>query len=161
MLKSALTRPLPVKRRSSSLRRSGCPIAPIAATAAMSIASFIPTSPRPPQLRPECNPAYHGSRSLPGTGRSPKSDVRVARRGVTSRLRDITFNEVEGRAPVVRSKYIAAVFAALLTLPALAQAPPEGTPTRIRGTGEKLAGQTVTVKSREGDAVPVAVAPGC
>lgn len=46
------------------------------------------------------------------------------------------------------------------TLPALAQtAPPEGTPTRIRGAVEKLDGQTLMIKSREGQDVSVALAP--
>jgi len=48
---------------------------------------------------------------------------------------------------------------ALLTLPAAAQNPPEGTPTRIRGTVEKLDGQTLTVKSREGQQLTIALAP--
>src|SRR6516225_1107836 len=38
----------------------------------------------------------------------------------------------------------------LLALPAAAQNAPEGTPTRIRGTVEKLDGETLTVKSRDG-----------
>jgi hypothetical protein len=50
--------------------------------------------------------------------------------------------------------------AALLTAPALAQQPApaqEGTPLTIRGTIEKLDGQTMVVKSREGAIVPVIV----
>jgi hypothetical protein len=54
---------------------------------------------------------------------------------------------------------LAAFFIALLVLPALAQAPPEGTPTRIRGTVDKLDGQTLTVKSRDGQPLTVALAP--
>jgi hypothetical protein len=50
------------------------------------------------------------------------------------------------------------VFFALATFPALAQAP-EGTPTRIRGTVEKLEGQTMTVKTQAGQEVPVTMAP--
>jgi hypothetical protein len=54
----------------------------------------------------------------------------------------------------------AALFAALLSLSAWAQSPaPEGTPTRIRGTVEKLDGQNLTVKSRDGQSVTVAMAP--
>jgi hypothetical protein len=45
-------------------------------------------------------------------------------------------------------------FLALAALPALAQAP-EGTPTRIRGTVEKLEGQTLMVKTTVGQDVPV------
>ena len=48
---------------------------------------------------------------------------------------------------------------ALLAVPAAAQNPPEGTPTRIRGTVEKLDGQTLTVKSREGPQLTIALAP--
>jgi hypothetical protein len=48
---------------------------------------------------------------------------------------------------------------AVLALPAAAQNPPEGTPTRIRGTVEKLDGQTLTVKSREGQQLTIALAP--
>lgn len=51
--------------------------------------------------------------------------------------------------------YFAAVFVALLALPALAQNPP----ARIRGTVEKLDGQVLTVKSREGPEVKVTLAP--
>ena len=47
----------------------------------------------------------------------------------------------------------------LLTLPAAAQNAPEGTPTRIRGTVEKLDGQTLTVKSRDGQQLTIALAP--
>ena len=48
---------------------------------------------------------------------------------------------------------------ALLAVPAAAQNPPEGTPTRIRGTVEKLDSQTLTVKSREGPQLTIALAP--
>ena len=44
------------------------------------------------------------------------------------------------------------------TLPALAQQAPDGTPTRIRGTVEKLDGQTLLVKSTAGQDVPVTMA---
>jgi len=48
---------------------------------------------------------------------------------------------------------------ALLALPAAAQNPPQGTPTRIRGTVEKLDGQALTVKSREGQELTITLAP--
>jgi hypothetical protein len=48
---------------------------------------------------------------------------------------------------------------ALLALPAAAQNAPEGTPTRVRGTIEKLDGQTLTVKSRDGQQLTIALAP--
>ena len=48
---------------------------------------------------------------------------------------------------------------ALLALSAAAQNPPQGTPTRIRGTVEKLDGQALTVKSREGQELTITLAP--
>jgi len=54
---------------------------------------------------------------------------------------------------------LAGALIALLALPAAAQNAPEGTPTRIRGTVEKLDGQTLTVKSREGPQLTIALAP--
>ena len=53
---------------------------------------------------------------------------------------------------------LAGALIALLILPAGAQQAPQGTPTRIRGTVEKLDGQALTVKSREGQTDNVAVA---
>ncbi len=50
-------------------------------------------------------------------------------------------------------------FIVLLIAPALAQAPPAATPTRVRGTVEKLDGQTLTVKTREGPVATIALAP--
>jgi hypothetical protein len=54
---------------------------------------------------------------------------------------------------------IAASLMVLLAVPAPAQDQAQGTPTRVRGTVEKLDGQTLTVKSREGQPVAVALAP--
>jgi len=48
---------------------------------------------------------------------------------------------------------------AMLAFPAVAQQAPQGTPTRIRGTVEKLDGQTLTDKSREGQQVTITLAP--
>ncbi len=49
--------------------------------------------------------------------------------------------------------------AGLVALPALAQTPPpQGTPTRIRGTVEKLDGNTLTVKAKDGQPVAIALA---
>jgi hypothetical protein len=48
--------------------------------------------------------------------------------------------------------------AGLVALPALAQIPPQGTPTRIRGTIDKLDGQNLTVKSRDGQVLTIALA---
>jgi hypothetical protein len=50
---------------------------------------------------------------------------------------------------------LAAAILALLVVPTFAQ---EGTPTRIRGTIEKLEGQTLIVKSREGQELSIALA---
>ena len=47
---------------------------------------------------------------------------------------------------------LAGAILALLIVPALAE---EGTPTRIRGTIEKLDGQTLTIKSREGQELSI------
>ena len=53
---------------------------------------------------------------------------------------------------------LAGALIALLILPAGAQQAPQGTPTRIRGTVEKLDGQALTVKSREGQTATIALA---
>jgi hypothetical protein len=47
----------------------------------------------------------------------------------------------------------------LLAVPAAAQQAPQGAPTRIRGTVEKLDGQALTVTAREGQQVTVTVLP--
>jgi hypothetical protein len=51
----------------------------------------------------------------------------------------------------------------LLAFSATAQLPPQGTsdaaPTRVRGTVEKLDGQTLLIKSRDGKAVTIGLAP--
>jgi hypothetical protein len=54
---------------------------------------------------------------------------------------------------------LAGALIALVALPAAAQNAPEGTPMRIRGTVEKLDGQTLKVKSREGQELTIALAP--
>jgi hypothetical protein len=56
----------------------------------------------------------------------------------------------------MRSPLIGALLA-LATIPALAQAP-EGTPTRIRGTVDRLEGQMLHVKTQAGQDVPVTLA---
>ena len=53
---------------------------------------------------------------------------------------------------------LAGALIALLILPAGAQQAPQGTPSRIRGTDEKLDGQGLSVKSREGEIVTIALA---
>jgi hypothetical protein len=57
----------------------------------------------------------------------------------------------------MRPFLIGAVFT-LATILVLAQAP-EGTPTRIRGTVEKLEGQILRVKTQAGQEIPVTLAP--
>jgi hypothetical protein len=54
---------------------------------------------------------------------------------------------------------LAGVLIALIALPAGAQNAPQGTPTRIRGTVDKLDGQNLTVKSREGPELTIVLAP--
>jgi hypothetical protein len=54
-----------------------------------------------------------------------------------------------GTKPMRTHIFSAGLALALLALPALAQAP-QGTPARIRGTVEKLDGNMLTVKSRDG-----------
>jgi hypothetical protein len=50
--------------------------------------------------------------------------------------------------------------AGFLAVPALAQTPaaPQGTPTRIRGTVDKLDGNTLTVKTKDGQSLSIALA---
>jgi hypothetical protein len=55
----------------------------------------------------------------------------------------------------MRLTHTAVVFAVLLALPVLAQSPL----TRIRGTVDKLDANTLTVKSRDGQTLTVALAP--
>ena len=55
-------------------------------------------------------------------------------------------------------KIAIAVLIALTVGPALAQTPPAGTPSRIRGTVDKLDGQNLVVKSRDGQTLPIELA---
>src|ERR1044071_630413 len=90
---------------------------------------------------------------MPGALRSKRNNDPVQASVV--RLHQNRGREVEmsGRAA------IGAVFTMLAIMPALAQAPPVGTPTRIRGVVEKLDGQALQVKSREGALLTIALAP--
>jgi hypothetical protein len=54
---------------------------------------------------------------------------------------------------------LAFLFIAALSASALAQAPPAGPPTRVRGTVETFADHTLTVKTREGGTVSIGLAP--
>jgi hypothetical protein len=58
----------------------------------------------------------------------------------------------------MRKIALAAAVIGLFVMPAFAQAPPAGTPTRIRGTVDKLDGQNLMVKSRDGQALTIALA---
>src|SRR5271165_4972059 len=65
----------------------------------------------------------------------------------------------QGRTAMTAKLLFAGALIVTLALPAAAQNAPEGTPTRIRGTVEKLDGQTLTVKSREGQELRITLAP--
>jgi hypothetical protein len=58
----------------------------------------------------------------------------------------------------MRKIALAVAVIGLFVMPAFAQAPPAGTPTRVRGTVDKLDGQTLTVKSRDGQVLTIALA---
>src|ERR1700686_2349443 len=58
----------------------------------------------------------------------------------------------------MRKIALAAAMIGLFAVPALAQTPPVGTPTRIRGNVDKLDGQNLTVKSRDGKALTIELA---
>src|SRR5580704_3773228 len=55
-------------------------------------------------------------------------------------------------------KIAIAAFIVLVVWPVLAQAPPAGTPTRIRGTVDKPDGQNLMVKSRDGQTLTIELA---
>ena len=55
-------------------------------------------------------------------------------------------------------KIAIAALIALAAGPALAQTPPASTPTRIRGTVDKLDGQNLMVKSRDGQTLSIELA---
>lgn len=59
-----------------------------------------------------------------------------------------------------RTSFLAAVVAAVVAMPALAQATPGPRPMHIRGTVEKLDGRALTVSERDGDTATVTLAPG-
>ena len=59
----------------------------------------------------------------------------------------------------MRKTAIAVGIISLFVVPALAQTPPAPAPVRVRGTVEKLDGQNLTVKSRDGQSLAIALAP--
>lgn len=58
-----------------------------------------------------------------------------------------------------KAAFFATALFALAAGPALGQAPPEGTPMPVRGTIEKLDGQNLIVKPKEGPPLTVVLAP--
>src|SRR5215471_16670039 len=63
---------------------------------------------------------------------------------------------ISGERDVMRMKYLlTGIVVTILAFPVAAQNPP----TRIRGTVEKLDGQALSVKSREGQQVTITLAP--
>src|SRR5262249_26390313 len=63
-------------------------------------------------------------------------------------------------ATIMRStRFFAVIVIAALTAPAFAQAPPAGTPTRVRGTVDKLDGQVLSVKQRNARIATVTLTP--
>src|SRR5215831_17169055 len=59
----------------------------------------------------------------------------------------------------MRKTAIAVAIISLFVVPALAQTPPAPAPVHVRGTVEKLDGQNLTVKSRDGQSLLVVLAP--
>jgi len=59
----------------------------------------------------------------------------------------------------MRKTAIAVAIISLFVVPALAQTPPAPAPVRVRGAVEKLDGQNLTVKSRDGQSLAIALAP--
>lgn len=59
----------------------------------------------------------------------------------------------------MRKTALAAAMIGLIVMPAFAQAPPANPPMRVRGTVDKLDGQTLTVKSRDGQMLTIALDP--
>jgi hypothetical protein len=57
------------------------------------------------------------------------------------------------------NSFFALIVVAALTAPAFAQAPPAGTPMRVRGAIEKLDGQVLSVKGRDGQTAAITLAP--
>src|SRR5215472_498299 len=69
-------------------------------------------------------------------------------------------SRIEGRSQMRTLRYspwLVALFL-LSAVPAFAQAP-QGTPVRVRGTVESLNGNTLKVKSRDGQDMTIALAP--
>jgi hypothetical protein len=65
----------------------------------------------------------------------------------------------EHLSSVFRASVFATAILTMMGVSAFAQAPPDGTPMPVRGTIEKLDGQNLTVKPKEGPAVTVVLMP--
>src|SRR6202043_2684955 len=89
--------------------------------------------------------------------RSPKCEMRAARSDGMLGPRPLM--KLQGGVGMRSKSFLTAVFVAVLAMPAIAQNPPASPPARIRGTVEKLDGQVLTVKSRDGQPVTVTLAP--
>jgi hypothetical protein len=90
------------------------------------------------------------------TGRSPECERK--RRGCRAISAGLIHETRTGRIKPMRKIALAAAMVGLIVMPALAQAPPAGTPTRIRGTVDKLDGKNLIVKSRDGQMLTIALA---
>jgi hypothetical protein len=67
--------------------------------------------------------------------------------------------KLKGEVAMRAKSFVAGLVAAMLALPVAAQTPSGGAPMRIRGSVEALDGQTLRVKSRNGETLSVALAP--
>jgi hypothetical protein len=67
-------------------------------------------------------------------------------------------NQCEGGDSMQTKPFLIAAMLMALAMPAFAQAP-QGTPTNVRGKIAKVTAQTLTVKTREGPTVDIALAP--
>ena len=62
------------------------------------------------------------------------------------------------RMPLLLRGVLIVALTGAITLPTLAQTPPQGTPIRVRGTVDKLDGKTLTVKLKDGQTASVTLA---
>jgi hypothetical protein len=62
------------------------------------------------------------------------------------------------RMPLLLRGVLIVALTGAITLPTLAQNPPQGTPIRVRGTVDKLDGKTLTVKLKDGQTASVTLA---
>jgi hypothetical protein len=60
---------------------------------------------------------------------------------------------------MLSNAFLVLLFVSLLALPVAAQNPPGSAPMRVRGTVDKLDGQTLAIKSRDGQPLSIELAP--